>query len=70
MTTKRKAFVGVLMVGAAMALTGCMGQSGDGEVGGPEDYQYKGKVDPLMSASASDRATQLSERFKLIQARQ
>lgn len=57
---------------STLILGGCMGQSGSGsgEVSGPEDYKYKGKVDQLMSASADDRASKLSERFKLIQARQ
>lgn len=57
---------------AVVVLTsGCVQQSGsaDGEVGGPEDYVYKGKKDQLMSVSAADRAKVLSERFKLVQAR-
>jgi len=53
------------------ALVGCMPAATTGtDAGDAEPYQYKGRADPLMAASASDRATKLSERFKLIQARQ
>lgn len=62
--------LGALAV-TALVLTGCMPQESDTPGSGTaEGYQYKGKADPLMAASAEDRATKLSERFKLVQARQ
>ncbi|MBX2886965.1 MAG: hypothetical protein KTR32_43865 [Granulosicoccus sp.] len=56
---------------SALILSGCMPTASDTPGSGTaEGYQYKGKADPLMAESASDRAATLSERFKLIQARQ
>lgn len=62
--------LGALAV-AALILTGCMPQESETAGSGTaEGYQYKGKADPLMAESADERATKLSERFKLVQARQ
>lgn len=63
-------FIAVSALGL-VAMAGCMpSETTSPASDGPEAYQYKGRPDPLMAASASDRATKLSERFKLIQARQ
>lgn len=61
---------GVLVV-TALVLSGCMPtETGSTGAGTAEGYQYKGKADPLLAESASERAATLSERFKLVQARQ
>ncbi len=57
------------VVAVAVMLGGCMPQPSD-SAGSAEEYQYKGKPDPLMDEPAANRAGKLSERFKLIQARQ
>lgn len=55
----------------ALLLVGCMpADNGQPTATTPETYTYKGRADPLMGQPADERATQLSERFKLIQARQ
>ena len=54
---------------AVLLVAGCMPQP-DNSAGSAEEYQYKGKADQLMDEPAANRAGKLSERFKLIQARQ
>ena len=60
----------ILAVVSVMLVTGCMPSEPNGVVGTAEEYVYKGRPDPLMAKSAVDRAEKLSDRFKLIQARQ
>lgn len=68
---------GLFALVVALILTGGCMQSGGGggsaasggEPTTAENYVYKGQKDPLMAQSASDRATVMAERFKLIQGR-
>lgn len=59
----------VLSVVVLLAV-GCMPSAPDGKVGTADEYVYKGRPDPLLSESGANRQAKLSERFKLIQARQ
>jgi len=61
----------LIIATTTILLAGCMpADSGSAKTGNPADYEYKGRPDPLLAQSAEERATILSARFKLIQARQ
>jgi len=55
-----------------LLVTGCMQSNSTGgeQNAGPDAYVYKGRIDPLTTEPVANRKAKLSERFKLIQARQ
>ena len=64
------------LIAFALLISGCIesggsgGGSSSGEPSSPEDYVYKGRVDPLLSIPGSDRADALQKRFMQIQGRE
>jgi len=66
-----------VLIGIAMLMSGCLQSGGSGSSGGsssepstPEDYVYKGRVDPFLSVPSAERADALQKRFMQIQGRE
>lgn len=73
---KQRAFFATVCVASALMLGGCFEIPGtsdadaSAEPSSPEDYEYKGRVDPLTATSGADRAGALQERFMQVQGRE
>ena len=65
-----------VMIALVMLISGCLQGGGSGAGGSsgepisPDDYVYKGRVDPLLSIPGSERADALQKRFMQIQGRE